>query len=316
MSEQTFNEFIGVDLHPRQDKPRTTGLTMVIDTGYSRGFVEHVLEMYGHLVDVAKLTELHLTIPVSVLKKKIAAYKAHNVRVQPGGIILEIANAQNRGARALERLSELGFDMIEFSKTATSEAGWEREKELLGHAKKLGFMTVGEVGKKFIEGDTTRKSESVLDVKATVDEMKLYFEAGASKVYWEGHVLRQIMGNTAEEILAKTQTGTPQVLEVVRQVGAERIMFEQSGQMPYLQRRAQQFWLVRLFGPDVNVANVRLEEVQILEHTRRGTWPIFGFGPLGDHPYIKSLAEGNGRASETWWRDVQHPTVETRFEVA
>lgn len=307
MSEQTFHDFIGVGLHPRQKKPRSSGLTMVIDTGYSRGFVEHVLEMYGHLIDVAKLTELHLTIPVKVLRRKIEAYQAHDIRVQPGGIILEIANAQNKGKQALDRLRELGFDQIEFSRTATSESGWEREKIQLEHARSIGFVTVGEVGRKFIEGDTTRKSENVLDVEATVAEMKSYFEAGAGKVYWEGHVLRQIMGNTAEEIMQKAATGTPQVLEVVKQIGAGRIMFEQSGQMPYLQRRAQQFWLVRLFGPDVNVANVRLEEVQILEHTRLGTWPIFGFGPLGDHPYIKSLEREGGAASATWWRDTKHP---------
>ena len=26
-------------------------------------------------------------------------------------------------------------------------------------------------------------------------------------------------------------------------------------------------------------------EVQHLEHVRLRTWPVFGFGPLGDHPY-------------------------------
>ena len=48
---------------------------------------------------------------------------------------------------------------------------------------------------------------------------------------------------------------------------------------------ARQFWLVGNFGPEVNLGNVRLEEVQYLEHVRLGTWPVFGFGPLGDHPY-------------------------------
>lgn len=307
MFRSTFQDFIGVTLHPRQQKPRASGLTMVIDTGYSIGFVENVLDMYGHLIDVAKLTELHLTIPLKELKRKIKAYKARQIRVQPGGIILELANAQNRGPAVLEKLRELGFDQVEFSATATSESSWAREKELLDGAKGLGFEVIGEVGRKFIEGDTTRRSETEIDLEATVAEMKAYLNAGASKVYWEGHVLRQVMGNTAEEILARAGTGTRQVLDVAARVGAEKIMFEVSGQMPYLQRRAQQFWLVRLFGPDVNVANVRLEEVQLLEHTRLGTWPIFGFGSLGDHPYIKSLERGGGVASETWWLDTKDP---------
>jgi len=307
MTAATFREFIGLDLHARQQKPRSHGLTMVIDVGYSRGFVESILAMYGHLIDVAKLTELHLTAPIGEVKAKIDAYKAHRVRVQPGGIILELANAQKRGGAALERLRELGFDQVEFSATATSASDWAREREMLEIARRLGFEVIGEVGRKFIEGDTTRKSEQEVDVAATVAEMRAYLEHGASKVYWEGHVLRQVMGNTAAEILERVEKGTPQVLDVARQIGPEKIMFEVSGQMPYLQRRAQQFWLVRLFGPDVNVANVRLEEVQMLEHTRLGTWPIFGFGPPGDHPYIKSLEKGNGVASRTWWTDIPLP---------
>jgi len=278
---------------------------MVIDIGYATGFVEDILAMYGHLLDVAKLTELHLTVPVQQLRRKVDAYKKHGVRVQPGGIILELGNAQNKGVQTLERLHELGFDQVEFSATASEASDWAREKEMLSAAKQLGFEVIGEVGRKFVEGDTTRKSERELDLDATVAEMQAYLNAGASKVYFEGHVYRQVVGNTADEILAREKTGTAQVVELARRIGQDKIMFEVSGQMPYLQRRAQQFWLVRLFGPEVNVANVRLEEIQILEHTRLGTWPIFGFGPLGDHPYIKSAERGKGVASEKWWLETK-----------
>jgi hypothetical protein len=91
----------------------------------------------------------------------------------------------------------------------------------------------------------------------------------------------------------------------VEQVGLGNIIFEVSSMIPYVQRRAQQFWLVRLFGPEVNVGNVRLEEVQFLEHVRLGTWPVFGFGDLGDHPYMQALERtGGARPDDAWWQAI------------
>ncbi len=125
---------------------------------------------------------------------------------------------------------------------------------------------------------------------------------------WEGHVLRRVMGDTAADILKRHPHGTDQVLEVARQVGAGNIIFEASSMTPYAQWRAQQFWLVRLFGPDVNMGNVRLEEVQYLEHIRLGTWPVFGFGPPGNHPFMQALERTQGAPpTDTWWQAIPLP---------
>lgn len=40
-----------------------------------------------------------------------------------------------------------------------------------------------------------------------------------------------------------------------------------------------------------------------IETMRRGTYPIFGFGPAGDHPWIQALARGGGEASPEWWKE-------------
>src|SRR5690606_23443515 len=127
---------------------------------------------------------------------------------------------------------------------------------------------------------------------------------GADKVYWEGHVLRRIMGDTAIDMLLRRDSGTVQVHEVIDRIGTERVIFEVSSMIPYAHRRAQQFWLVRNFGPGVNVGNVRIDEVQFLEQVRLGTWPVFGFGPIGDHPYMQSLERHGGVADECWWEEI------------
>lgn len=308
MARISFADHLGLALHPRQAKPRTRGITMVIDTGHSLPVVQGVLELYAHLIDIAKITELHLTADLDRIRKKVALYRRFGVHVQPGGVVVELARLQNREAEVLERLSALGFDHIEVSSSATTQRPGEAEDRFVRHVRGLGLAAMGEVGKKFHEGDRTRRSDTELDVEETVREMRTLLDAGASKVYWEGHVLRRVMGDTAAEILARHPAATRQVMAVVERIGAESIVFEVSSMIPYVQRRAQQFWLVRNFGPEVNLGNVRLEEVQYLEHVRLGTWPVFGFGPPGDHPYMQALERaGGGAVSAGWWQEIPLP---------
>jgi phosphosulfolactate synthase len=307
-----LHRYLGIGLHPRSAKPRKQGITMVIDTGYNCAMVESVLALYGHIIDIVKLTELHLTSPLSEIKRKIALYKAAGVGVQPGGIVIELARLQHKEAETLDRLAALGFDHIEVSSSSTTQREQEAEQAFVGDVARRGFTPIGEVGKKFSEGDKTRRSDTELDIEETVAEFKALLAAGAPKAYWEGHVLRRIMGDTAADILARHPHGTDQVLEVARQVGQENIIFEVSSMIPYVQRRAQQFWLVRLFGPEVNMGNVRLEEVQYLEHVRLGTWPVFGFGPLGDHPYMQALERTQGALpTDAWWQSIPIPPRKT-----
>jgi len=300
-----LKDFLGIDLHPRSVKPRRQGITMVIDIGYNPAMVESVLDLYGHLIDIVKLTELHLTSPVDQIKRKIDMYRAKGVGVQPGGIVIELARLQRREQHVLGRLRELGFDHIEVSSSSTSQREADIEKAFVADVRKMGFTVIGEVGKKFHTGDKTRKSDTELDQAETVREFEILLAGGAAKVYWEGHVLRRIMGDSAADILARYPQGTDQVRAVVDKVGAANIIFEVSSMIPYVQRRAQQFWLVRQFGPEVNIGNVRLEEVQFLEHVRLGTWPVFGFGSLGDHPYMQALERSGGaRPNDAWWQAI------------
>lgn len=305
MDKTPWKDYLGIDLFPRSVKPREQGITMVIDVGYNNAMVESVLKLYGHLIDIVKITELHLTCPLDEIKRKIDLYRSYGVGVQPGGIVIELARLQKREKQVLENLKTLGFDHIEVSSSSTTQRESEIEAEFVRGAMKLGFGVIGEVGKKFHDGDKTRKSDTELNVEETVSEFRALLDGGAKKVYWEGHVLRRIIGDTAADIVARYPGGTDQVMEVVKQVGSKNIIFEVSSMVPYQQRRAQQFWLIRLFGPVVNIGNVRLEEVQYLEHVRLGTWPVFGFGGLGDHPFMQALEKtGGAMPNNEWWNAI------------
>ena len=301
--EQTLQEFLGINWPARSKKPRTDGITMVMDTGWPTNFCESMMAQYGEYLDVVKLWDPHLRAPEKEIRKKIEVYNHYNVKVQPGGIFMEIARIQGREKQVMAKMADIGFSVIEVSSTATNAArDMQRESDFVKHAADLGFTVFGEVGKKFIEGDTTRRSEKVVDEEVTVKEMLALLNAGASRVYWEGHLLRRVMGETAEELLESRDAGTQQVQRVAKEVGHERIIFEVSPLREMVPRRALQFWLVTLFGTEVNLGDVRLEELGHLEALRSGSHPVHGFGTAGDYPWIRAVETGKP-ADYPWWAE-------------
>jgi phosphosulfolactate synthase len=301
--EKTMQEFLGIGWPVRTRKPRTAGLTMVMDTGWPVSHVESLMAQYGEYLDIVKIWDPHLRAPEKEVRRKIDVYRKHQVRVQPGGIFMEVARIEGTESKVMPRLADMGFDVIEVSSTATNAArDMKKEAAFIEQARKLGFAVFGEVGKKFADGDTTRKSEEVVDEAETIREMRALLDAGAERVYWEGHLLRRVMGETADELMAKRDTGTQQVLRVANTIGAERIIFEVSGLRPVLNRRALQFWLINLFGTEVNIGNARLEEMGLIEGLRSGSHPVHGFGSAGDYPWIRAMEQGRD-ASYAWWSE-------------
>lgn len=301
--EQTLQQYLGIAWPQRSAKPRNRGLTMVMDNGWPVSFVEGMMDQYGEYLDVVKIWDPHLRAPEREVRRKIAVYREHNVRVQPGGIFMEVARIQGKEQEVMPRLADLGFNVIEISSTATTaERDLEKESRVIAQAKDLGFAVFGEVGKKFAENDTTRKSEEEVDEEATIREFRALLDAGAERVYWEGHLLRRVMGEHPDELLSKRATGTQQVMRVANTIGPERIMFEVSSLRPVLNRRVLQFWIITLFGTEVNIGNVRLEELGYLEALRSGSHPVHGFKQAGDYPWIRAL-EAERTPDYAWWSE-------------
>lgn len=298
-----LNDYLGIQMAERAGKPRQRGLTMVNDMGWPAPFVENAFVAFGQFVDILKFPPRLLNWDVAEIRRKIEVCKRHNVVAQPGGVVLEIARAQGKLDEVLTKLSELGFDSVEASNSERADRDMRAEREFVRRCERYGFRIVGEVGKKFPTGDVTRYSDRELNVDETIEQFQSLLETGAKYIYWEGHVLRRVVGDTGDEILARWPRVGPQIEKVVEKIGLDKIIFEVSTHCPYTHRRQQQFWWVRTFGPDVNIGNVRLEEVPLLEDIRRGMMPIFGFGEMGDHPWLQSVDRGHGKAGSTWWKE-------------
>lgn len=288
-----------LDLPAKREKPRKLRRTMIFDRGWPANFIEGMLEGYSSAIDIAKISFWHMHQTEAVVVRKLELYKSYGIETMCGGPVLEIARLQGRQDQVLEYLRDLGFEGLEISsESMPTQMEIDADAEMAEQCRELGFTIHGEVGKKFPEGDTVRLSANELDVQAAADTFAAYKRMGCDGSYFEGHLLRAICGDSAER-----EEGWASIQQLIELVGLEDVIFEIPGTfLPYAGKRALQGLLVYLFGPDVNMANILIEEVPELEEIRDGTFPTFG-APNGDHPWIRSLAMSTtGEAHPLWWR--------------
>lgn len=297
MDSRRFVPMLRLPDHPT--KPRRVRRTMIFDRGWPLVFIEGVLESFAPAIDIAKISAWHLHQPESVVRRKIELYKRFGVEAQCGGPVLELARLQGKEDEVLDYLQGMGFDGLEISsESLPTQVDTVLERQLAEKCLAMGFTIHGEVGKKFPQGDQVRKAAGVLDVEAAVANFKHYVDVGCEGSYFEGHLLRAMCGDMGENEAARQP-----LQEMAEAVGVENIIFEIPGTyLHYAGKRALQGLLVYLFGPDVNMGNVLIEEVAEAEEIRDGTFPTFG-APNGDHPWLASLSRtGTGTAEPQWWR--------------
>lgn len=297
------SEFLGLTLHERPGRPRTAGYTSVIDGATPLPVLEAVLRTHGDFVDIIKPTGQFLLSSDEHLRERIALIRSFDIAVQPSGIFLELARLQGRARMVLERLRELGFTHVEISSSTTDANTAADDIEFTKLCMDTGFVPVGEVGKKFAEGDRTREAADRVNVDVTISEMRGFLDAGVEHIYWEGNILRKVIGESPEEIERRYDSAVAQIHAVTDAIPVEKIVFEVTSLLPGHVRRLLQQWFVREFGPDVNLGNIPPGDVPFVETMRRGTMVVHGLGRAGDHPWVRSLAtHGGDAAGSDWWR--------------
>lgn len=293
---RTF-EFL--EIPERTVKPRKAGLTTLADIGAPNTFIEGMLELWHEVIDAVKVSAFTLTADDKAVREKLALYERWGIDAQVGGPILELARIQGKEEQTLERMKEMGYTSLEISAEALPDQHTrEEEAQFAELARSYGFGLHGEVGKKFADGDRLRHSEHELNVEAAAEEIQMYLDIGCSFVYFEGHLLRAIIGDNAEH---GDERGH-QIVEMAERVGVDNIVFEVPFTfLSYAQKRILQHWLVTTFGPNVNIGNVQVDEIPELEVIRAGMFPVFG-AKGGDHPFLVKSANSGGAMPAEWWK--------------
>ncbi|MBW0110578.1 phosphosulfolactate synthase [Pseudonocardia sp. KRD-182] len=234
-------------LPDRSTKPRTAGITHVLDKGVPPMLLRAHLEQTGDLVDFVKLGWGTGYVDPT-LDERIRICRAHHVRLCTGGTLLEIVTAQGRVAQFARWARRMGIEAVEVSNglgLLDRPAKHRLIRSLAGE-----FVVLAETGLK----DPTAHVEPA----RWAQEMSADLAAGASLVVAEGRE-----SGTVGLFEPDGRVRDALVETIVAEVPVDRIVFEAP-------QKSQQAWLVNRLGPGVNLGNIDLADVLPAETLRLG----------------------------------------------
>jgi phosphosulfolactate synthase len=235
------------NLPEREIKPRNIGITMVMDKGISLRQAQDFIDTSSDFVDFVKLGFGTSLISKNV-KEKIKLYQKANLKVYVGGTLFEAFVIRNKFEDYIKYISDLGIDSAEVS-DGSIEIDHEKKCEYIFKLSKE-FMVLSEVGSKE-EGVIIHPSRWI---KMMENELK----AGAFKVIAEARE----SGNVG--IYHKNGSAhTMLINRIVNKIKIENIIWETP-------QKSQQVYFLKLFGSNVNVGNISIDDVIPLETLRLG----------------------------------------------
>ncbi|ABO50204.1 phosphosulfolactate synthase [Desulforamulus reducens MI-1] len=250
--KKTWQELLQFPLGNRMNKPRTAGLTMIIDKGLGLGETRDLLNLAGGYIDFFKLGfGTSALYENNMLEEKIHLVRSHGVDIYPGGTFLEVAILQDKLKQYLTTARDFGFTAIEVS-DGTIDLPLDLRAEAITAAVDMGFKVLSEVGKKDPNDD--------FEIKEIVQLVNHDLSLGAAHVIVEGRESGKAVGLYDKE----GNLIQSDLEELVHSIGDPTCLIWEA---PI---KDQQQELIIRFGPNVNFGNINPHEVLALEALRVG----------------------------------------------
>lgn len=251
MPELAWDHIVGGLIGDRAQKPRATGVTMVIDTGVGVGMLGDILDLAGHCIDHWKFgfgTSVFLT--KSALQRKLSLLAEHDILTLPGGTLLEVALVEHHCRDYMTHARALGFRAVEIS-DGTIPMPPFRRRNIIQCARDAGLIPITEVGKK--------DPRQQLTPEQMADQALQDLEHGAQWVVVEARESGRAVGIFDEH----GQVIGDAVTTICGIMGAatERLIWEAPHQ-------GQQSYLIRRFGTNVGLGNIQPDQLLAVECLR------------------------------------------------
>ena len=231
----------------RASKPRSVGLTHVIDTGLSTTEADGLLRQSADHIDTVRLGWGSAYVTAD-LHDKLAVYRRHAVPVMLGGTLTELAWLHGRVDELCAWLDELGIDSIEVSSGVVPIPPDDKARLIERLAAR--YTVYGEVGEK--------DPGALMAPYRWVQLIRQALDAGAALVVCEGRAT-----GTAGLYRPDGEARTGLIDEIAHEIDHRLLIFEAP-------LKHQQVWLIERCGGDVNLGNVPPAEVLSLETLRLG----------------------------------------------
>ena len=237
----------------REQKPRSKGITMVLDKGLGLETAESLMNISGEYVDYLKFGwGTSIVHEQDIIKAKVEMYKNHDITPYTGGTLFELAYMNHKLTEFFEEARELGFPAIEISDGSTN-INHNDKLNCIRRAKQEGFEVLSEVGKKNPE----------LDKELTLEERIKYMQeelnAGSSLVIVEAREGGKNIG-----IFDKAGNAKEDEIDIILdKIDADKILWEAPN-------KDQQVFFILKLGNTVNLGNVSSDDITSLETLRQG----------------------------------------------
>jgi phosphosulfolactate synthase len=234
-------------LPQRTQKNRQNGLTMVMDKGLSLRQAEDMVSAGGDYIDFVKLG-FGTSLVSKNVKEKVKLYQSANIKVYVGGTLLEAFIIRNQFEDYERYIDNLGLDAAEVSDGSIE----------LNHDKKCEY--INRLAKKYtVLSEVGSKEEGVIIHPARwIKMMQNELEAGSFKVIAEARE-----SGTVGIFHKNGSAHTMLINRIVNKVKIENIIWETP-------QKSQQVYFLKLFGANVNVGNIGVDDVIPLETLRIG----------------------------------------------
>ncbi|MBO6622011.1 MAG: phosphosulfolactate synthase [Balneola sp.] len=231
----------------RTYKPRTNGMTFVLDKGYSVRECEDFCEVASESVDVVKLG-WGTSLVTQNLEKKLEVYADAGIPVYFGGTLFEAYLLRGQLDEYLKLLDKHKIDTLEVS-NGTIWLSDEKKQKIIRELSK-DFKVYSEVGSK--------NPNEIVPPYKWVKVIREELEAGAEKVICEARE-----SGTVGVFRPNGEIRSGLIEEITDQIDVEKLIFEAP-------KKEQQVWFIKKYGSNVNLGNIPPKEVIPLETIRQG----------------------------------------------
>ncbi|MCI5055940.1 MAG: phosphosulfolactate synthase [Flavobacteriales bacterium] len=231
----------------RSQKPRSSGVTMMMDKGLSIREAENFIDASGHLTDLVKFG-FGSSYITNNLQEKIKLYQSAGIKVYLGGTLFEAFYIRKMLDDYKKLLEKYGLDTMEVSDGSVLMPT-QKKCEIINYFAK-DFTVLSEVGSK--------EEGIIVSPNKWVKMMTTELEAGSWKVIAEARE-----SGTVGIYRSNGTAHTMLINKILNKVNKEDILWEAP-------KKAQQVWFIKLLGANVNLGNIAPNEMIPLESLRLG----------------------------------------------
>lgn len=231
----------------RNARPRTAGITMVMDKGLSVNEAKNFLSVSYPHIDIIKLG-FGTSFVTPNLREKLELYATYDLPIYFGGTLFEAFLIRNQFEDYIQACKDYGITYMEVSDGSIT----------IPHAEKCGYIekltkygtVLSEVGSK--------DAAHIIPPYKWIELMRAELSAGATYVIAEAREAGNVgiyrgSGEVREGL----------VQEILTQIPGEKIIWEAP-------QKAQQLYFIELLGCNVNLGNIAPSEVIAMEAMRIG----------------------------------------------